>query len=48
MSNTKEILEKYNIKLDTNKSQNYLIDDNKMQISKIMKQFLKLVLELEH
>ena len=32
MSNTKEILEKYNIKLDTNKSQNYLIDDNKLNI----------------
>ena len=54
MSNTKEILEKYNIKLDTNKSQNYLIDDNKLNIIienadiQDMKQFLKLVLELEH
>ncbi|MCD7782267.1 MAG: 16S ribosomal RNA methyltransferase A [Methanosphaera sp.] len=29
-NNTKEILEKYNIRLDKNKSQNYLIDDNKI------------------
>lgn len=29
-NNTKEILDKYNIRLDKNKSQNYLIDDNKL------------------
>lgn len=31
-NNTKEILEKYNIRLDKNKSQNYLIDNNKLNI----------------
>lgn len=31
-NNTKEILDKYNIKLDKNKSQNYLIDNNKLNI----------------
>ncbi|WP_369682635.1 16S rRNA (adenine(1518)-N(6)/adenine(1519)-N(6))-dimethyltransferase RsmA [Methanosphaera cuniculi] len=30
-NNTKEILEKYNIRLDKNKSQNYLIDNNKLE-----------------
>ena len=29
-NNTREILDKYNIRLDKNKSQNYLIDDNKL------------------
>ena len=29
-NNTKEILDKYNIRLDKNKSQNYLIDNNKL------------------
>lgn len=29
-NNTKEILEKYNIHLDKNKSQNYLVDNNKL------------------
>ena len=30
LNNTKEILNKYNIRLDKNKSQNYLIDNNKL------------------
>lgn len=30
--NTKEILDKYNIRLDKNKSQNYLTDNNKLKI----------------
>ncbi|WP_303235264.1 16S rRNA (adenine(1518)-N(6)/adenine(1519)-N(6))-dimethyltransferase RsmA [Methanosphaera cuniculi] len=30
-NNTKEILEKYNIRLDKNKSQNYLVDNNKLE-----------------
>lgn len=30
-NNTKEILDKYNIRLDKNKSQNYLIDNNKLE-----------------
>lgn len=30
-NNTKEILNKYNIRLDKNKSQNYLIDNNKLE-----------------
>ncbi len=31
MLNTKELLRKYNIRLDKNKSQNYLIDNNKVE-----------------
>ena len=30
-NNTKEILNKYNIRLDKNKSQNYLVDNNKLE-----------------
>ncbi len=31
-NNTREILEQYNIRLDKNKSQNYLVDNNKLNI----------------
>ena len=32
LNNTKQILDKYNLRLDKNKSQNYLIDNNKLNL----------------